>query len=197
VISSWHKQLEEAALEGSDVGAASTRTPGAPAASATGTGSFPAATGHGGAGGSFAGAETMLDIAFARARSEVGYVIELARAHRGIPASGSLHGDNVWLRLGTATLRLVYSRRARVLVVSAPGKVDEQIRWNPTDRALVGNDGKKIDLKNYLDSALDTTIRAWKAGPLSERAPEKSGGERAPMPTLEDDLRDEPEQKAR
>jgi hypothetical protein len=124
-----------------------------------------------------------LETALGVARAELAFVLELGRAH-GLPMSGSLAGDDVWIRLGaTTTLRFNYSRRAGVIVASIVGRGDAQLKWAP-DKGVIGPDGQTLDLDRYVRDALDATVAAFRGRPdvkISSLA-----SDRPPAPTLPD-----------
>src|SRR4029078_4280750 len=99
-------------------------------------------TGSPQASGSHASAEgtTALEIVIGHARSEMTYVLEFGRGH-GLPVTGSIFGDDIWLRIGAPTLRFNYSRRGGVIVTSIVGRGDAQLKWSPELRAVVDHEG--------------------------------------------------------
>jgi hypothetical protein len=123
-----------------------------------------------------------LEIALGVARGELAFVLELGRAH-GLPVSGSIVGDDVWIRIGASTLRFNFSRRAGVIVASIVGRGDAQLKWT-VDRGIVGPDGMAVDVDRYVRDAVEATINAWRARPdvtISMRT-----SDRPPAPTLPD-----------
>jgi hypothetical protein len=116
---------------------------------------------------------TLLEIAFGRARSIVAYALELALAHR-LPATGSVAGDDVWLRLGDARARFTMNRRDGHVVVSR--RQDDEIRagWDAARSAIVelgadGAPGAVVDLETVAQSAVDGIVAEWRARPPSAR----------------------------
>jgi len=114
-----------------------------------------------------------LEIAFGRARSVVAYALERAIAHRR-PATGSVAGDDVWLRLGETRARFTMNRReGHVAMTRRPG--DEiRVGWDGARSAIVelgvdGVPGVEVDLEAMARSAVDGIVAEWRARPPSGR----------------------------
>ncbi len=103
-----------------------------------------------------------LEIVIGHARSEMTFVLELGRAH-GLPVTGSIFGDDVWVRIGATTLRFNLSRRAGVIVTSVVGRGDSQLKWSPERRSVVDPEGAPLDAISFVRGAVDATVGAWKA----------------------------------
>jgi hypothetical protein len=101
-----------------------------------------------------------LEIAFGKARSEVAYALELARAHR-IPAAGNVAGDDVWLQLGGGRVRFTLNRREGHVVVVRPGHDAMRVSADANDPG--------IDLGRAAREAIDALVAAWRALPASDR----------------------------
>jgi hypothetical protein len=116
---------------------------------------------------------TLLEIAFGRARSVVVYTLELAIAHR-LPATGSIAGDDIWLRLGDARVRFTMNRRDGCVVASR-GQGDEvRAAWDAARSAIVelgahGVPGAAVDLEAMAQSAVDGIVAGWRARPPGAR----------------------------
>jgi hypothetical protein len=126
-----------------------------------------------------------LEIVFGHARSELTYVLELGRTHN-LPVSGSVTGDDIWLRVGATSLRFHFSRRAGVIVASVIDREDVQLRYDPEQRAVVTPDGVVVDPAGFVREAIDATVTAWRSSgrpgvSISTLAPDRS-----PLPTLPD-----------
>jgi hypothetical protein len=106
------------------------------------------------------GAAASLEIALGIARSELAYVIELARAHR-IPATGNVAGDDVWMRLGEARVRATLNRREGVLAIAREGHDDVRLSWDEGKRAMVGTDGAPADVRAMVRDAIDALVSTW------------------------------------
>jgi hypothetical protein len=105
---------------------------------------------------------TQLEIAFGQARSELVYVLELARANRA-PITGSLTGNEAWLRLGDSTLlRFTLDRREGAIAVSVPGQDEVKLRWNADAGNLQGPEGA-VEMTPYVRRAIDATVAAWRS----------------------------------
>src|ERR1035438_7467259 len=94
-------------------------------------------------------AAASMEIAFGQARSAVTYALELARAHR-FPASGSVVGDDVWLRFGDGPFRLTLNRRDGHILVDAhvpgpskPRHDETRLRWK--EGVFVDDGGAAVD----------------------------------------------------
>ncbi len=116
---------------------------------------------------------TLLEIAFGRARSVVAYALELAVAHR-LPATGSVAGDDVWLRLGNARARFTMNRREGLVIVSSAQAADVHARWDEGQRAIAlvdadGSPGSIVDLEAMARSAVDGIVAEWRANPSAAR----------------------------
>lgn len=105
-------------------------------------------------------ARTTLEIAFGRARSEVTYVLELGRAH-ALPMSGSVTGDDVWLRLGEGVLRFRLDRQGLAIVAFVPGAKDTTFSFDPTQRALVDQTGRAVAFEDFVKTSLDAVVQGW------------------------------------
>ena len=126
----------------------------------------------------------LLEIVVGNARSELAYVLELGKTH-GLPITGSITTDDMWIRVGATTLRFNYSRRAGVIVASIVGREDQQLRYDAAKLAVVTPTGEPLDAPTYVREAIDATVNAWKVSgkpdiTISMRS------ERPPMPTLPD-----------
>jgi hypothetical protein len=106
---------------------------------------------------------TALEIAFGQARSEATYVLELARAH-GVPATGNVIGDEVWVRLGTSTARFTMDRGERRIRASSPGRSEAAIVWDEGKRHLA-LDGEAVDMQRFVRDAIDAMVSAFKSTP--------------------------------
>jgi hypothetical protein len=116
---------------------------------------------------------TLLEIAFGRARSIVAYALELALAHR-LPATGSVAGDDIWLRLGDARVRFTMNRREGFVLVSRWQVDDVRARWDEARRAIVeldadGLSGAMVDLEAMAQSSIDGIVTEWRARPPAAR----------------------------
>ncbi len=116
---------------------------------------------------------TLLEIAFGRARSVVAYALELAVAHR-LPATGSVAGDDVWLRLGNARARFTMNRREGLVIVSSAQAGEVRARWDDARRAIVDLDAEgapkaTVDLEAMARSAVDGIVAEWRADPSAAR----------------------------
>jgi hypothetical protein len=105
---------------------------------------------------------TALEIAFGRVRSEITYVLEFARAH-GLPATGSVIGDDVSLRLGENATYFRINRRERCITAELPGRDEERLTWDGVKRTIVDTVGNAIDMKPFVRHAIDTVINGWRA----------------------------------
>jgi hypothetical protein len=119
------------------------------------------------------GGPTLLEIAFGQARSIFAYALELAVAHR-LPATGSVAGDDVWLRLGDVRARFTMNRRDGHVVVSRRHGEELRAVWDPARGAIVelgagGATGAMIDLEAMAQSAVDGIVAEWRARPPSAR----------------------------
>jgi hypothetical protein len=115
----------------------------------------------------------LLEIAFGRARSVVAYALELALAHR-LPATGSVAGDDVWLRLGDARARFTMNRREGHVVVSRGQDDEMRAAWEAERSAIVelgadGAAGAVVDLEAVAQSAVNGIVAEWRARPPSPR----------------------------
>lgn len=128
---------------------------------------------------------TGLEIVIGHARSEMTYVLEFGRAH-GLPVTGSIFGDDVWLRIGASTLRFNYSRRGGVIVTSIVGRGDAQLKWSPERHAVVGAEGEPLDVTSFVREAIDATVAAWKAAGSPQITISSLKSERPAQPTLPD-----------
>jgi hypothetical protein len=116
---------------------------------------------------------TLLEIAFGRARSVVAYALELALAHR-LPATGSVAGDDIWLRLGDARARFTMNRREGLVLVSRWQVDDVRARWDEARHAIVeigtgGVSGDIIDLEAMAQSSIDGIVAEWRARPVAAK----------------------------
>jgi hypothetical protein len=132
---------------------------------------------------------TQLEIAFGRARTAIVYALELSHAHR-VPATGSVAGDDIWMRLGDARARFTLNRREGFILVSRPDASEVRVRWDGAARTLVaesalggasgaspqiGASGEAIasaDLEAVARSAIDALVVGWKA--LASSAKERT-----------------------
>jgi hypothetical protein len=134
-----------------------------------------------------------LEIAFGGARSAVAYALELARAHR-LPVSGSVVGDDVWMRFGDGRARFTLDRRqAQVEIdITLPGPTGpggqapprqrkRQVRWADPQRALLDTDGTPVDLGALARTSIEDLIADWRSRPAIEK-----GLSSAPPPDLDD-----------
>jgi hypothetical protein len=128
---------------------------------------------------------TALEIVLGQARSEITYVLELGRAH-GLPVTGSVNGDDIWLRIGATTLRFNYSRRAAVIVATVIGREDQQLRYSQEKRAVILPNGEVLDGPAFVREAIDTTVNAWRVSGKPNVAISMLKSDRPPSPTLPD-----------
>ena len=115
----------------------------------------------------------LLEIAFGRARSVIAYALELALAHR-LPATGSVAGDDVWLRLGDARARFTMNRREGLVLVSRWQVDDVRARWDEARHAIVeiradGASDAIVDLEAMAQSSIDRIVAEWRARPPAAR----------------------------
>jgi hypothetical protein len=103
-------------------------------------------------------AATALEIAFGAARSEIAYVLEVARAHKQL-VGGAVNGDDIWLALGGARLRFIYDRKNAVIIATVPGQDDVKITFDGSLQVA----GKAFDAKEFVRGAIDATVAVWKA----------------------------------
>jgi hypothetical protein len=104
-------------------------------------------------------AATQMEITLGRARSEIAYFLELGRAHR-LPVTGSVTGDDVFLRMGQATLRFTFHRQDASIAVTIPGR-DAMTLKHEGGKSVDGG-GAEVDVVELLRSGLDATVAAWK-----------------------------------
>jgi len=130
-------------------------------------------------------ASTALEVALGQARSEMTYVLELGRAH-ALPITGSVTGDDIWIRVGATTLRFNYSRRAGVIVATVVGREDQQLRWNPERRAVLLHSGEILDARTFVREAIDATVGSWRASGKQNVAISMLKSDRPPAPTIPD-----------
>jgi len=109
-------------------------------------------------------ADTALEIAFGYARSEVTYVLELARTHKQ-KAAGAVAGDQVWLTLGDARLAFAFDRKGRTITVQVPGQDEATLTYDAAKHAVVGPGGEPVDMRAKVRQAIDATVAAWKGTP--------------------------------
>jgi hypothetical protein len=128
---------------------------------------------------------TALEVVLGQARSEMTYVLELGRAHT-LPVTGSVNGDDIWLRVGATTLRFNYSRRAGVIVASVVGREDQQLRWSPEKRVVILPSGETLDAPTFVREAIDATVNAWRSSGRPDVAISMLKSDRPPAPTLPD-----------
>jgi hypothetical protein len=123
-----------------------------------------------------------LEIALGRARSLVVYALELALAHR-VPATGSVGGDDIWLRLTDARIRFTLNRREGVLTVVAPGADALRLHWDAARRAIVSEAGERVavDLDALAKAGIDAVIATWSVGPGAAKRLS------SPPPTFDDE----------
>jgi hypothetical protein len=121
--------------------------------------------------GSVPDAAAALEIAFGEARSAVTYALELARAHR-IPASGNVAGDDVWLQLGDARVRLTLNRREGYIVVTQPDRDEVRAPSSALQVAQVGALAR---------DAIDALVARWRSLPAHAK------GSSAPPAEFEDE----------
>lgn len=105
-------------------------------------------------------ARTTLEIAFGRARSEVTYVLELGRAH-ALPVSGSVTGDDVWLRLGESVLRFRLDRQSLAIVAFVPRLKDTTFTFDAEHRTLVTASREAIDFDQFVKEAVESVVQGW------------------------------------
>jgi hypothetical protein len=128
-----------------------------------------------------------IEIGFGQARSAVAYVLELARAHR-LPATGSIAGDDVWLRVGDGRVRFTLNRREAhvrvdVRVPGSPGASSERVvRWDDAQHLVVDEKGASTNLGADARAAIDAIVADWRARPASEKRVSS-----APPPDLDDE----------
>jgi hypothetical protein len=104
-------------------------------------------------------AAAQMEIVLGRARSEITYFLELGRAHR-LPVGGSVNGDDVYLRLGQATLRFTYRRKDAAIDVTIPGR--DMMTLKHEAGRLVDAAGSEVNAVELVRGALDATVAAWK-----------------------------------
>ena len=109
-----------------------------------------------------------LEIEFGRARSAITYALELARAHR-VPATGSVAGDDVWMKLGDARARFLLNRREGYVAISIWAQDESRARWEDEKRALVDANGAAVDLGSVARGAIDGLIAEWRKSPSRSR----------------------------
>ena len=114
---------------------------------------------------------TVLEIAFGRARSAVAYALELALAHR-LPATGSVAGDDIWLRLGGARARFTLNRREGHVLAWRPGLEPVRLRWDAASRAIVqeasgGLAPEVVDLDAMAQASINLLVAGWRANPTA------------------------------
>jgi hypothetical protein len=128
-----------------------------------------------------------IEIGFGQARSVLVYALEFARAHR-LPATGSVAGDDVWLRFGDGRLRVTLNRRGGNVLVDlhVPGPSgsasEKRVRWDDAKRALVDETGASTDLVSETRAGIDAIVAEWRARPASEKRLSS-----APPPDLDDE----------
>jgi hypothetical protein len=126
---------------------------------------------------------TALEIAFGRARSVLAYALELALAHR-IPATGSIGGDDITLRLGDARVRFAMNRRDGLVLVSRLDLDEVRARWDEANRAIVdAGSGAHVDLENVARGAVDAMVAGWRAHALAAQAISVQAPDREDEPT--------------
>jgi hypothetical protein len=113
---------------------------------------------------------TALEIALGEVRSTVAYVLELARAHR-LAAVGNVSGDAVWLQLGDARLRATLNRREGHVVWAVLGRDPAHLRWDAAKRAIVEDNGARVDVVALARETIDGMLTAWRARLAAERRP--------------------------
>ena len=127
--------------------------------------------------------EAALEVSFGDARAALTYALELARAHR-LPATGSVAGDSLWLRLGDGRVRLTLNRRGGAVEtdLSLPSRTPKAsvVRWKEQG-GLVDDRGAQADLGAVARSAVDAIVAEWRARPPGDKKLSS-----APPPDLED-----------
>jgi hypothetical protein len=96
--------------------------------------------------------DASLEIALGQARSEMAYVLSFGQAYK-LPVAGAVNGDDVWLRIGEATVRARLDRKTRALHLEAPGQ----------DARLVGA-SELSGMRDLVRAAIDSAIAAHKRG---------------------------------
>jgi hypothetical protein len=120
------------------------------------------------------------EIAFGRARENLAYVLELARAHR-LPVSGNVAGDDVWVAFGQARVRFTLNRREGLVELrSLRGK--QRLAWSKPLRAVVDDHGRTHDLAAIARWAIDELVTQWQTAD-SPRLPIPSAREFEDEPT--------------
>jgi hypothetical protein len=130
----------------------------------------------------FAEDAAALEIEFGRARSAITYVLELARAHR-IPATGSVTGDDVWIKLGEARVRFTLNRREAHVVIAISPQDEWHAAWNTEKRTLVDTQGAALDLGGKAREAIDGLVAEWRKMPSRPRVPVSEAKNRDDEPT--------------
>lgn len=110
-------------------------------------------------------AATAMEIAFGQARSELTYVLELGRS-KSLPVLGSVLGDSIWIQLGEAKLAFRLDRKASIIHATIAA-VDSTLAWDAKGRAITTSEGRSVDMQSYVQSAIDSTVRAYKSQPPS------------------------------
>jgi hypothetical protein len=138
-------------------------------------------------------AATALEIAFGKARSEVTYVLEFARTH-GVPATGSVIGDEVSLRRGEGVVRLRIDRREQTILAVSPNREDERLRWDGGKRTMVRADQSPIEMKAYVREAIDAVVSGYHAASAAH-SPRASTVRDLPVPKSDAPPRPPPDDK--
>jgi hypothetical protein len=108
-------------------------------------------------------AGAQLEIAFGRARSELTYLLELGRAN-GLPFTGSLVGDEIWVRLGDrTTLTFRIERASASILANVPGRGDVLVRWDGAKSSLVEANGDPVDIPAFVRTAIDAAVAQFKS----------------------------------
>jgi hypothetical protein len=110
-------------------------------------------------------ASAQLDIAFGMARTEVSYLLGLAHTGR-LPVTGNVMGDDIGVQLGAIVLRFVLARGDGGFITAyIPGQEKPvRLMWDASRETMALGD-QPIDMREYVRSAVDATVSAYKAAP--------------------------------
>lgn len=109
-------------------------------------------------------ADAQLEIAFGRARTELAYLLGLAGPNR-LPFTGILHGDEIWVHLGSAAELRFRVDRAHATIVATLGGKEIPLRWDTSKKSLVEASGETVDMEAFVRAAIDQAVAAFKAQP--------------------------------
>lgn len=108
-------------------------------------------------------ADAQLEIAFGRARSELTYLLELGRANK-LPFTGSLIGDEIWVRLDDRTTLTFRIERVNAgILANLPGRGDVLVRWDAAKNSFVEANGEPVDMQAFVRAAIDTAVAQFKS----------------------------------